>query len=407
MTRTLTMALFSSTLVFCFEGTAFAEGFALSDWGARGSAMAGGMVGRADDPSAVAHNPAGITQLPGTQAMGGLTMIAPMGKITTIAGGVENTTKADQHYWLNPHAYLTHQLSDDLWLGVGGFSRFGLGDSFPHGWPGSANLVEVKLKTVSLNPSLAWKLNDHLSLAFGVEVMGGAAVIRKGFATPFGYNGQKLSGQGVSAGFNLAAHYRFNEQWAMGLTYRSPVNLKIRGDNRWDKQLVSPMLNCDVSAILHLPDSISFGVTWKPVPAFSIEAGTVYTIWSRYKHLNIEMESPVNRAAFADKHWKDTWNFNVGMEYKPLDWLSLRAGYSYETSPMNDSTTDYMTPTDGRHRFTSGLGFRWDRWALDLSYAYIRVNRLDYTARPASYMLDGAAHGVHSHVAAMSVGYTF
>ena len=47
-------------------GKAQAEGFALSDFGARGTALAGGMVARADDPSAVAWNPAGITQLPGT-----------------------------------------------------------------------------------------------------------------------------------------------------------------------------------------------------------------------------------------------------------------------------------------------------------------------------------------------------
>ena len=32
-------------------GKAQAEGFALSDFGARGTALAGGMVARADDPS--------------------------------------------------------------------------------------------------------------------------------------------------------------------------------------------------------------------------------------------------------------------------------------------------------------------------------------------------------------------
>ena len=56
-------------------GKAQAEGFALSDFGARGTALAGGMVARADDPSAVAWNPAGITQLPGTQIMVGMTAI--------------------------------------------------------------------------------------------------------------------------------------------------------------------------------------------------------------------------------------------------------------------------------------------------------------------------------------------
>lgn len=63
-------------------GKAQAEGFALSDFGARGTALAGGMVARADDPSAVAWNPAGITQLPGTQIMVGMTAIQPPGPST-------------------------------------------------------------------------------------------------------------------------------------------------------------------------------------------------------------------------------------------------------------------------------------------------------------------------------------
>lgn len=45
-------------------GKAQAEGFALSDFGARGTALAGGMVARADDPSAVAGIPLGSLSSP-------------------------------------------------------------------------------------------------------------------------------------------------------------------------------------------------------------------------------------------------------------------------------------------------------------------------------------------------------
>ena len=65
----------------CQVTTAGAEGFALTEWSSRGLSLAGGMVGRADDPSAIAYNAAGITQLPGTHVMGGFAAIAPMGTI--------------------------------------------------------------------------------------------------------------------------------------------------------------------------------------------------------------------------------------------------------------------------------------------------------------------------------------
>lgn len=97
-------------------GKAQAEGFALSDFGARGTALAGGMVARADDPSAVAWNPAGITQLPGTQIMVGMTAIQPSGTVDTVDRfGIGRSTDVDKHTWANPHAYLTHQFSDNLW----------------------------------------------------------------------------------------------------------------------------------------------------------------------------------------------------------------------------------------------------------------------------------------------------
>ncbi|WP_287439675.1 outer membrane protein transport protein, partial [Desulfovibrio sp.] len=115
-------------LVLGVASSAMAEGFALTEWSARGLGLASGMVGRADDVSAIAYNAAGITQLPGVQVMGGMGLIAPMGTLSldTIHGKQETTTKPA--VWAAPHAYASWQLNDSLWLGLGVFSRFGLGN---------------------------------------------------------------------------------------------------------------------------------------------------------------------------------------------------------------------------------------------------------------------------------------
>lgn len=113
-------------LVLGMASSAMAEGFALTEWSARGLGLASGMVGRADDVSAIAYNAAGITQLPGVQVMGGMGLIAPMGTLSldTTHGKQETTTKPA--VWAAPHAYASWQLNDSLWLGLGVFSRFGL-----------------------------------------------------------------------------------------------------------------------------------------------------------------------------------------------------------------------------------------------------------------------------------------
>jgi long-chain fatty acid transport protein len=60
-----TIACIALLLSLAAGSAAFGAGFALYDFSARGNALGGAMVGRADDPSALALNPAGITQIPG------------------------------------------------------------------------------------------------------------------------------------------------------------------------------------------------------------------------------------------------------------------------------------------------------------------------------------------------------
>ena len=126
-------------LVLGVASSAMAEGFALTEWSARGLGLASGMVGRADDVSAIAYNAAGITQLPGVQVMGGMALVAPMGTLSldTDNGKQETTTKPA--VWAAPHAYASWQLNDSLWLGLGVFSRFGLGNSYDQNWTGRYN----------------------------------------------------------------------------------------------------------------------------------------------------------------------------------------------------------------------------------------------------------------------------
>ena len=398
-----------------------AEGFAISEWSARGMALAGGMVARADDASAVAYNPAGITQIPGTTLMFGSALSMPSGSIETHAGQ-DVSTKAKQTYWVLPHFYLTHQMTDSLWLGVGAFPRFGLGNSFPTNWPGSTGLTDVAVTTFTVNPNLVWKVNEHVSVAAGLELTGGTMTLKQHYQAPLPDNRSKLTGTGGAVGANLALHLRFNDEWSAGLTYRSRMALNIHGKVRWNKQIganplysqVHFMQNADVHGTMTLPDGLALGVAWKPRPDLSFEADVTYMTWSNYRHLNIYLENPASHVLRQDKYWRDNWGFSGSVEYKPLDWLALRAGYTYETSPQNEGYADYLVPVNGRHYFTLGAGFFWKQWTLDLAYTFIPMGDLHYdqsaarlAARKEPTVLPGRSHNVHAHNVGVSLGYTF
>ncbi len=431
MKKTLAFALILTLAAPAFGlGEARAEGFSITQWSARGMALGNGMAGRADDPSAVAYNPAGITQLPGTQLMLGTVIERPTSRIsgewTNIMAGQSaySSTSIEQKTWVIPHFYVTHQMSDSAWLGVGVFSRAGLGNGYPDSWPGSSGLVNVRLQTLTINPNIAFKVTDRLSLALGAEVTGAdmelnahtrvLPTLQRGIDSH-----GTLKGRGYALSGNLALHYAVNDQWRVGFAYRSRMDLKVTGTNRWSQQVkhgalggrlpYSPMQDSSLHGTIHLPDHFALGVNYRPNEQWSFEAGVTYFVWSAYKRLDIHLEAPVNGLLTEGaKQWHDNWGFNISAEYKPLDWLALRLGYVYETSPLNEGYADFIAPTTGRQYFTGGVGFLWDQWALDLGYAYIRVRDVMYRnteVRP--YVFNGRSHRSHAHSMSASLSYTF
>lgn len=211
-----------SCLVWLSAATAaLAEGFALTEWSSRGLSLAGGLVGRADDPSAIAYNAAGITQLPGTQLMGGFAAIAPMGTIQAFQDGKSQHTQTKPNIWPAPHGYVTHQLNDRVWLGLGVFSRFGLGNEYDSNWFGRYNVTDISLQTVSAVPTVAFKVSDVLSLSAGVEIMYGMFSMGSQIPT-YTLLGQKqadnemnLRASGWGFGAQFGAHLRMNDEWSL------------------------------------------------------------------------------------------------------------------------------------------------------------------------------------------------
>lgn len=416
-------------VVFCFlamAGTAFAEGFALYEWGARGVALGGAVMARKPDASTVAYNPALLTRLPGTRAMAGITAIMPRGKMewTDERTGEQGSTSLKDLNWFMPHAYFTHQISDDWFFGIGEFTRFGLGFEYPNDWKGRFNIYEVSLISASLNPNIAWKATDSLSVAAGVEFVYVTLDLRKRVAVPnrptplgvmnggeFDVNIRDADAWGV--GGNFAMHYQFNDQWAIGANYRSQVRVHAFGHTSYNNQNIHPTYyagmgweNGNTHAVVVLPDSVSAGLAFMPIPELSFEAGFVWTRWSTFNSLNIHFPQPMGKVD-TPKHWKDVWRFNAGVEWDALDWLSLRGGFVYDESPMTEAYEDYLVPTNDRYIWSAGLGFHWDSWTVDLSAAFIDAIGRRYGGDSRTNVLRSRAKASDTYIYSLSIGYEF
>lgn len=447
-------ALLSFGLVAGSVSGAHAEGFAITEWSARGMALGGGagggMVARADDPSAVAYNPAGITQIPGTATQMGLAVSMLNFDLTRYDTG--STVSSSDQAWPIPHFYLTHQLNDKWWFGIGAFTRYGLGSQFPDNWaapvsstaakfpvsavPGlslraSSGLKSVTLLSSTINPNIAYKINDIWSVSAGVSYTWGYLSLNQQYnvngtipyPVPVDVAGRAdariHSENGYAFGYNFGLHARFNDQWSAGLTYRASEDMTFKGQTRFrfygDDAVVAGMKGlmqtCNADGKLSIPDVITLGVMYKPLPNLSFEGDVAYTVWSRFRNLTINMHGDTPQF-FEQKNWRDTWAFTFGVEYAPIDWLTLRAGFTYETSPLQDSNCyDYLVPSNGRNYYTLGAGFKYENWTLDLAYMYIDVRDINYSTQYDDHGMvrtyAGKAHNSYAHNFGLTLGYKF
>lgn len=382
-----------------------AEGFALQDWSARGAALAGGVVARGGDAAAVAYNPAAITELEGTQVMIGGELISLTN--TIVGKNAGQKSESESKLYVSPHGYITHKLNDKFSLGFGLYSRYGLGND--HGsWFGSDHMRSIELLTLSATPVLAYQVTDQLSLAVGLEVMGGLVEYNKSVAS--GIGNTRLEGDAVNFGYNLSAHYRFNDQWKAGFVYRSHVTIDFEGD-----LTVSGLSGIGMGALegkysgeakLYTPDSYTFALAYYPTDALSFEGQVQYNTWSRYNALTINTSHPAMPQMLEVKEWNDTWLFSLSAEYDWNEWLTLRAGASYETSPVDEKHADYIAPVNGRWKYAAGFGVHKDRWSVDVSYVFHDITDLYYDKSDLAAQAS-RTEDVYAHTVGLSFGYKF
>ena len=126
---------------------------------ARGMGFAGAYTAQANDPSAIFHNAAGIAFLKGKQIYLGGTFISPssdfIGANPFPGAGVTETGAAGKIPV--PSLYYTQEFSENVVVGLGVYSPFGLKTEWanPNTYSGRFLSQRAELKGVAINPTIA------------------------------------------------------------------------------------------------------------------------------------------------------------------------------------------------------------------------------------------------------------
>lgn len=346
------------------------SGFAIIEQSANniGNAFAGATAEN-QDPSAIYFNAAGIAWLDRDAVSAGAHVIAPSFEFDNVAstpvgggnGGDAGVTA------VVPNVYCVHGLSDQVRLGFGVHAPFGLETEYDADWIGRFDAIKTYLATVDLNPTVAWKLSERMSVGAGVSAQYAEAELTKALPAPVPAQA-KVEGDDWGYGYNLGLMFLPCKSTRIGLSYRSEVSHELEGDATFGGIMPATSGTAD----LDLPASAGLGLVMSLTPSVALKADVTWTDWSTFDELRIEFGNGMPDSV-TEEDWEDTWRYAAGLDYMPDEKWTLRCGAAFDETPIPDA--EHRTariPDADRTWLALGAGYRAsDHLVIDVGYVHL------------------------------------
>jgi len=357
----------------------------------QGDAFAGVAAGGA--LSSMFWNPATMTQTPGFGIEGNGTGILanadqhPLAGSTLLPLGFGGAGD-----WGSPalllSGYSTWQINPNLWIGLSTNSPFGLSTSFPDSWAGRNYALGSSLMTYNATPSVAWRINEWLSVGLGVQLQYGRADVNLGL-TPVPPTHVNLNGTGWGFGLTAGVTVTPGPNTTIGIGWRSGVDQKIDGSLNVGAPIPLSTPGA-ANTTLDLPDIVSVGIRHRFDDRWTVMGTAEWTNWSRIG------TTVVNQAAGGPAliggspvalpfQFRDGWFYSVGAEYLLDAKTTLRGGVGYEISPITDRVRMPLLPDNDRIWLSVGASYKMlPNFIMDVGYSHIWVKDANINISPTS-----------------------
>lgn len=355
--------------LIAMASSTYAAGFMLTEQSASslGRAYAGAGVD-GSDISGVFYNPATMTLHPGTQIQAGFVAIGLdldyKGNNGTTENGRANTQPI-------PFGYISHQATDNVWVGLAMTVPFGMGTEYDDNWSLARRGISAQVLTFDFNPNVAWKLSEKVSLGAGMSIQYAAADLKmRDDLANMTVDGE-VDADSWAWGFNVGMMWTPVDNLRFGLSYRSKVNHHAEGDFTVNNLRRGKH---DAAVSLSTPAWLMATAAWDVNDLLSLYATFRWTDWSSFKDLDINYSvGPVTRTKNVHNAWKDTYLVSLGADMRFYDWWTMRAGIGYETSAVDEAR--YRTaiiPDADRLWLALGSSFKVAKdFQLDVSAAWL------------------------------------
>ncbi len=386
MTQKYSMKLIPALMLLGFAGTASASGFAIQNQTGSGNGNAfAGAAATAEDAGTIYFNPAGMTNLPKGHniSLSGTLLNRTIdfknkGSTTTPGSPLPTGDGGDAGgLALLPAGYWAYGIAPNLSVGIGVGPTFGNKTEYDFNFTGRNAGYFFEMEQININPSIAYKLNDMVSIGGGISFAYNDSTFKQGVpivAGPFlANNFLKVTADDWAVGFNLGATFQLSPATRIGLAYRSELEFDMEGKQKYQFPVAGILVNQDVKVDLTTPANFSLAVSHKASDKLELLADVTWTDWSVVNKLTVKNKQtgvPLQQLSY---NFDDTYRVGVGANYQYNDQVKTRFGIAYDKTPVQKAVDRTMTlPDSDRIWLSFGVKYSLSKISsLDVGYSHI------------------------------------
>jgi long-chain fatty acid transport protein len=352
-------------------------GFLIYDMSAEAMGKASAVAASTREPAAIWFNPAAISFMPGYQFSAGGVAIVATNEFEPKGGG--ESVNADTGTFFLPTVYGTFQILDWLHAGIGVMTPFGLGISWPNDWQGREHCINASIETVTINPTLSFKVWKNVSIGVGFDLVYGAVDMKNGLPDPIG-GSVRIGGTTFGYGANAGVTWRILPNLLhAAVAYRSRVKLSFDGKADFEpeaEEFAPTLVDQGGKSEITLPDIITIGFMYKPLKSLELTLDTNVVMWSTYDELKLDFEQESTPDETLERNFRDSVTVRLGVDYTlpvnpRMGRFQVRGGLIFDQNPSPKDTLAPSLPDANRIDVGAGFGYTYKWFTADIGYLLV------------------------------------
>jgi long-chain fatty acid transport protein len=353
---------------------AHAGGLYVNEYSTTSQANAGAGRGAwVPDASAALHNPASMTQLDDHGFATGLSLAFGDVHFDADSSSPSGSKNGGNQAGLAPLASFNyvHKVSDRVRFGLSFFSLSGSILDPSNEWAGRFEMTGISLLTISVEPAMAVRLTDWLSIGVGPVVTYGVLNWKLRAPVPAGSESKAKFDDldDLKTAARVGLHLKPFEDVSLSFFYNSKTDFKLRGNFRGPLGAATAKFKME----LPLPQFVEVSAYWQVTDQIALLGSFDWEDWSEADNLEVTLAGTTINASTG---FMDTYKIGIGANYLLTDEWLLQTGLSYDTSGLKNTDRTTALPVDEQIRFAVGVQHDLNEsLTLGLSFVYVNLGQ--------------------------------